>query len=317
MDEFSRIARYFAPLAGEGAFGLTDDAALIAAPLGAQLVTTTDSVIAGVHCIGDESADMLAHKLVRRNLSDLAAMGASPYAYLVSLVLAKDTPDSWFAAFAHGLAECQDLYGHTLIGGDTAAGNGPLVLTLTAFGTLTAAPLLRSGAQAGDALYVSGTLGDSALGLDILQSRLQSEHGDALIQRYRYPEPRLSLGKRLHGIAHSCMDISDGLLQDAAHIARAGKVAITIAAEALPLSLPARMALTADPSLLRRIVSGGDDYELLFTAAESAADALRAIAAESGVAITRIGSVCEGSGVTLLDGSGAGIPLREQGYTHF
>lgn len=314
MDEFSRIARYFAPLAGEGAFGLSDDAALLIPPAGMRLVTTTDSVIAGVHCLGHEPADMLAHKLVRRNLSDLAAMGAAPYAYLTSLMLPRDTLDAWFAGFARGLAECQDMFGLTLLGGDTAATPGPLTLSLTAFGTLADAPLLRRGARVGDALYVTGTLGDAALGLDVAQGRLTCVDAEYLLQRYYTPEPRLGIGRQLHGIAHSCMDISDGLAQDAAHMATASGVSFVIDTGLLPLSAPAQGALAQTPTLLHRIISGGDDYELLFTAPASAQPALDALGAGTG--ITRIGEVREGSGVILLR-EGAELALREQGYTHF
>lgn len=310
MDEFARIARYFAPLSSEGALGLRDDAALLSPPAGTRLVATCDSLIAGVHCIGDETADMLAHKLVRRNLSDLAAMGAAPYGYLVSLMLPRGTPDAWFAEFARGLAECQDMFGLVLLGGDTAATPGPLTLSLTAFGTLTAPPLLRSGARAGDAVYVSGTLGDAALGLDVLQGRLAHASPEWLVQRYRYPEPRLGLAQRLHGVAHACMDISDGLVQDAMHIAAASGVGIRLHAAALPLSGAAQAALSQDASLLRRIASGGDDYELLFTAPAAPPP-------ESGIPVTRIGEVVEGSGVVLLDEAGNPIPLRDAGYRHF
>ncbi len=315
MNEFSRIARYFAPLAGEGAFGLTDDAALLTPPAGAQLVTTCDSVIAGIHCIGDESASMLAHKLMRRNLSDIAAMGASAYAYLVSLMLPRDTPESWFKDFAHGLAQCQDMFGITLLGGDTAATTGPLSLSLTAFGTLTTPPLLRSGAQMGDGVYVTGTLGDAALGLDMLQGKLTPDA--ALIARYHYPEPRLSVASTLHGIAHSCMDISDGLLQDASHIAASSNVGLSLRADALPLSDSARRLYAQSPALLRRIVSGGDDYELLFTAPMAHENSLHHIAEDTGVTITRIGTVEAGEGVTLCDANGEAIRFREQGFTHF
>lgn len=316
MDEFSRIARYFAPLAGEGAFGLGDDAALLIPPAGTRLVTTTDSVIAGVHCLGDESADMLAHKLMRRNLSDLAAMGAEPYAYLVSLMLPHGTGDVWFADFARGLAECQDMFGCVLLGGDTAATPGPLTLSLTAFGTLTGLPLLRSGAQVGDALYVTGTLGDAALGLDILQEHLACADAKHLLQRYYTPEPRLRIGQNLHGLAHSCMDISDGLVQDAAHMATASGVSFVIDTDILPLSAPAQRVIEQMPALLHRIVSGGDDYELLFTAPASSQAALEAIAAQTGIPFTCIGEVCEGSGVTLLR-QGVELALHEQGYRHF
>ena len=178
-------------------------------------------------------------------------------------------------------------------------------------------PLLRSGATIGDSVYITGTLGDAALGLDILQARLSFADTAQLITRYYYPEPRITIGQRLHGIATSCMDISDGLLQDAAHIARASNVALLLDAAALPLSDAAQRALDATPSLLRRIVSGGDDYELLFTASASQHGAIAAIASSTGIRITPIGTVEAGSGVSLRDAEGKAMALRDLGYTHF
>lgn len=319
MNEFHRIARYFAPLSGAGSFALTDDAAMLDIPFGQRVVITTDSVIAGVHCIGDESPDMLAHKLVRRNLSDIAAMGAVPLSYLVALMLPRDTSEGWFADFARGLAECQDMFGLTLLGGDTASTNGPLSMNLTAFGTVPSSPLLRGGARAGDALYVTGTLGDAAFGLDILQGRLACADASQLITRYRFPEPRLAIGRGLHGIATACMDISDGLVADAGHMARVSTVALRIHASALPLSAAASALLATDSDRLRRIISGGDDYELLFTAQDDDAtrDALARLHDDTGIAITRIGDVVPGEGVVLHDARGQPIALREEGYTHF
>ncbi|MBA4274214.1 MAG: thiamine-phosphate kinase [Alphaproteobacteria bacterium] len=262
---------------------------------------------------------MLAHKLVRRNLSDIAAMGAAPLSYLVALMLPRDTSEGWFADFARGLAECQDMFGLTLLGGDTASTDGPLSMNLTAFGTVMPSPLLRSGARAGDALYVTGTLGDAAFGLDVLQGRLVCDDASSLIARYRFPEPRLAIGRALHGIATACMDISDGLIADAGHMARASTVALRIDASWLPLSAAASALLAADSDRLRRIISGGDDYELLFTAPDHDAtrEALSRLHDETGIAITRIGDVVSGEGVMLHDARGNSIALREQGYTHF
>lgn len=299
MDEFSRIARYFAPLASAQAFGLRDDAAL----LDARTVVTKDCMVAGVHFIGDEDASLIARKLLRVNLSDITAMGARPSHYLVGLMAPKNTPEAWFAAFARGLAEDQMQYGITLLGGDTTATPGPLSLSLTMFGTLEAAPLLRSGAKVGNAVYMSGTLGDAALGLRMLQGTLPPR--EALIARYHLPEPRMALS--LSGVAHACMDISDGLLQDMGHIARASGVGVELEASLLPLSADARALLTEDASLLEIIVTGGDDYELLFTAPENISLA----------GVTRIGRVVAGDGVRLRDAQGNPLHFARAGYTHF
>lgn len=299
MDEFDRIARYFAPLAAPSAFALRDDAAL----LDARTVVTKDCMVAGVHFMGDEDASLIARKLLRVNLSDIAAMGARPTHYLVGLMAPALTPEAWFAAFARGLSEDQAQYGIMLLGGDTTATPGPLSLSLTMFGRLETAPLLRSGAKVGDAVYMSGTLGDAALGLRMLQGSL-SPRG-ALIARYHLPQPRTDLA--LGGIAHACMDISDGLLQDMGHIARASGVGVELEASLLPLSADARALLAADASLLEPIVTGGDDYEILFTAPEN-------LLLEG---VTRIGRVVAGEGVHLRDADGNALHFARAGYTHF
>jgi thiamine-monophosphate kinase len=320
VNEFDRIRTYLAPLAGEGSLQLQDDAAILTPQAETMLIVTTDSVIAGVHCIGDERPNLLAHKLVRRNLSDIAAMGAKPYAYLLSLMLPIETAESWWDNFAHGLAECQDEFGIFLLGGDTAATHGAMTLSLTAFGKLTGAALTRSGATADDDLYVTGTLGDAALGLAVVRGTLTASTADdaaALIQRYRVPEPRIAVGLALQGIASACMDISDGLVQDATHLARASNVALRIDASCLPISSAASALRTNTPSWRETIVSGGDDYELLFTAPVSKAESIAQIALATGVAITKIGHVTSGNGVTLHDDDDAEINIAKQGWQHF
>lgn len=312
MDEFARIEGYFAPLTAASALGLRDDAALME---DGALVVTKDCMVAGVHFIGDEDPALIARKLLRVNLSDLAAMGASPTQYMLGLIAPRDTPSAWFADFTRGLAEDQALFNITLLGGDTTATPGPLCLSLTAFGKTHGRVLRREGARVGDAIYATGSIGDAALGLAMLRGELPADA--SLVARYHLPEPRLHVAQHLHGIATSCMDISDGLLQDMGHIARLNHVAAVIEAEALPLSPTARALLGQDISLLERIVSGGDDYELLFTAPQDAADAMARLRIQSGVAITRIGHVVEGEGVTLVDTEGMEIPVARKGYRHF
>jgi thiamine-monophosphate kinase len=320
VSEFDRIRTYLSPLAGEGSLQLRDDGATLSSPAGTTFVVTTDSVITGVHCIGDESPALMAHKLVRRNLSDIAAMGARPYAYLLSLMLPKETTENWWRKFTRGLSECQDEFGIFLLGGDTACTLGVMTLSLTAFGTLTGTALTRSGAVAGDNLYITGTLGDAALGLAILLNKVSATtpaDATALIQRYRVPQPRIAIGLSLQGCASACMDISDGLMQDAAHLARCSDVALRIDAHRLPLSSATFALRDKTATWLEYIVNGGDDYELLFTAPSSQADSLAQIARSSGVAITKIGHVTSGNGVTLHNEDGTEIKIAKQGWQHF
>ncbi len=322
MDEFALIARLFAPLArgALGAFDLRDDAAAFDVARGHRLIVTKDQVVAGVHFLSDDEPALVARKLLRVNLSDLAAMGATPRAYLLGLALPRATTEDWLEAFAQGLAEDQAAYGVQLIGGDTVATEGPLVASLTALGEARAgAELLRAGAQPGDAVFVSGSLGDAALGLLALRGGLADvdEAGRAsLIDRYRLPRPRIALGLRLVGLAHAACDVSDGLVADLGHICDCSGVGAEVEAARLPLSPPARAALATDPALLKTVLAGGDDYELAFTAEPDAATALSEVAAETDVAITAIGRIVTGSDVRVLDERGTPLDLPERGYRH-
>lgn len=320
--EFGRIARYFAPLAASyrGAFGLRDDAAVLAPQAGHELVVTTDSIVAGVHYIGNEPAGRVAQKLLRVNLSDLAAMGAEPRAYTLNIALPSDTGDTWVAEFAAGLAEDQAHFGVVLIGGDSVGTPGPAVFTLTAFGEVPVGRALRrNGARVGDAIYVSGTIGDGALGLKALQGRLDGVSDleqEALASRYQLPDPRTGLGHRLLGLANAAADISDGLVADLAHIVEASGVAAKVDQASVPVSPAARTALSADPTLWESILSGGDDYELIFCAAAENAESLQALSGETGVALTPIGVIVEGAGVRVFDPTGVEVALARAGFTH-
>lgn len=321
-DEFGLIARLFAPLAAgyPGALGLKDDAALVDVPPGRRLVATADAMVAGVHFLPDDPPELIARKLVRVNLSDLAAKGAVPHALLLCAAFPRDASEAWLERFAGGLATDVAEFAVPLIGGDTVATPGPLTLSLTALGLAEPGrELLRSGARVGDELWVSGSLGDAALGLMVLQGHLTVADADAdfLAERYRLPRPRCSLGPRLIGLATAAMDVSDGLGGDLGHICRASGVAIEVEVESLPLSPAARRAVDRDAALLAKCVSGGDDYEIVFTAPPGAAAALKAVSDELGVALTRIGRVVPGAAVTLMDGQGAPLPWTPQGYRHF
>lgn len=309
MNEFDLIKTYFAPLAYgfPGSLNLTDDAAVIDVPDGMQLVVTKDAIVEGVHFLGSEDAALIARKLLRVNLSDLAAKGATPLCYLLAVMLPASTTEAWIKDFASGLATDQQEFSIALAGGDTTRTNGTLCLTLTALGLVSQGQMLkRRGARAGDGVYVSGTLGDAALGLLCLQGALS--RNTALEHRYFLPEPRLALGKQLLGIATSAMDISDGLVQDLGHICAASGVGAVIERGCIPLSDVARAAIKHNSASWETILAGGDDYEILFTAPEGKVTSLP---------VTRIGTVVAESSVRVLDESGKDIPIAKRGFTHF
>ncbi len=315
MDEFDLIARHFAPLASgaPGAFGLTDDAALVEVGAGRRLVATKDMIVAGVHFLADDPADLIARKLLRVNLSDLAAMGAEPRWYLLAIALPRDADDGWVAGFAAGLGVDQTAFGVHLIGGDTVATDGPLTASITVLGEVDADHAIRrAGARPGDTVYVSGTLGDAALGLRVRRGELPNLDADAqasLIDRYRLPRPRVDLGQGLQGVASAVIDISDGLVADLGHICTQSAVGAEVEAGRVPLSPAARTALDANPELMASVLTGGDDYELLFTA-----EAIDALSADP--PITAIGRITEASGVRVLDNEGAPMTFPSAGYRH-
>lgn len=320
--EFERIARIFEPLAAgfPGAFGLTDDAAVIRPDPGNDLVVTTDTIVAGVHYRGDEAPAAIAQKLLRVNLSDLAAMGARPRAYTLNVALPGEVDDPWLDDFADGLGRDQDRYGICLAGGDSVGTTGPVTLTVTAFGEAPQGKvLLRSGAKPGHGIYVSGTVGDSALGLLGIDGHLSTFPGDvldALATRYRLPEPRVALGPELIGLASSAADVSDGLVADLRHIADASHCAAVLDSARVPLSPGASRVLRDRPGLLETVLTGGDDYEILFTVPPVAASAVGELADRLGLALTRIGEMVTGTGVRVLAASGAEMELHRQGWVH-
>lgn len=316
-SEFELIAELFAPLAKDapGAFGLLDDAATITPPPGHDLVTTVDALVEGVHFLASDPPDLIARKSLRVNLSDLAAKGARPLGYLLALALPRAKDMDWLRAFARGLEEDQKAFAVPLLGGDTTGTPGPLTLSITAFGSVPSRRMLRrAGARPGDLVFVSGTIGDAGAGL----AGLKGEGGDeALIARYRCPEPRLGLGQRLVGLASACLDVSDGLLADLGHIATVSEVAIGVRAADIPRS-PALHALWGEgPEAILRAATAGDDYELAFTAPPDARDAVLAAGATAGVAVTEIGRVEAGAGVRLFGPDGHEMAVPRAGWTHF
>jgi thiamine-monophosphate kinase len=305
--EFALIARHFRPLAGEGALGLGDDAALLTPPAGRELVLAADAMVAGVHFLPGDPPETIGRKLLRVNLSDLAAMGARPLGYLMTVALPAGLDDDWLAGFAAGLAEDQARYGLAVLGGDTVSTPGPLSLSLTILGTVEPGTALRRvGARPGDEIWVSGRIGDGWLGLRAARGEIE-DPGGALAARYRLPEPRVALGRALRGLARCCMDVSDGLLQDIAHLCRAGGVAAEVEGARVPVSrLDAPLA---------ELVTGGDDYELVFAAAPQDHD--RVLAAAGGTPVTCIGRFTAGPpAVRLLDAHGGDITPQRLGWSH-
>ena len=320
LGEFALIAKLFAPLAkSAGAFGLVDDVATLSLPSGRELVAKVDAIVEGVHFFRDDPADLVAKKALRVNLSDLAAKGATPIGYLLSLSVAPWCGDDWLTRFAAGLAQDQDEFGISLLGGDTTSTPGALTLSVTALGsTETGCTIRRAGAKVGDRVFVSGTIGDGGAGLALLKGEkaaLSESERDILIGRYREPQPRLALGQRLVGIATASLDVSDGLIADLGHIAEVSRVAIRIDAARIPVSAASAKLWGHDAVL--RAVTAGDDYEIAFTAPESARNDVLRAAADSGTPVHEIGGVEAGEGVTLRDEKGAVIPIARAGFTHF
>lgn len=321
--EFEQIKALFAPLTrgAPGALDLRDDAAVLAVPPGRELVVTTDAIVAGVHYLPDDPPDLVARKLARVNLSDLAAMGAEPVGLFAACAFPRTCSDAWVEVFAQGLGQDVEEFSVPVLGGDTVATPGPAVFSLTALGTVEAGKALRrSGARPGDLLAVSGTLGDGAFGLRAargeLAAVLDADSIAWLADRYRLPRPRLGLGRALVGFASAAMDVSDGLLQDLGHICAASGVGAEVEAAALPVS-PAVAALQGRDDWLAVVAGGGDDYELLIAFAPQHEPAVAAAARAAGVPVTVIGRCTAEPGVRLRDAAGVDITGLGPGFRHF
>lgn len=324
MNEFDLIARLFAPLAvaRPGALGLTDDAALWDDAPGEETVLTADMLVAGVHFFADDPPDLIARKALRVNLSDLAAKGAKPESYLLTVAFPQNVTEAWLTAFAQGLAEDAKIFDFAPIGGDTVATSGPFTLSVAALGRVPKGQaLLRSNARAGDLIFVSGTIGDAVLGLRVAKGEdlgLSAADNEPLLARYRLPEPRVKLGQMLRGVAHAALDISDGLMADLEHICETSRMAAEIDAARVPLSVSAQKALARNPALLMDVLTGGDDYELLFTAAPAQAARLTEIARDLDIALSPIGRMMEGSPHAMArDARGELVAFAKGGYSHF
>ena len=319
------IARYFRPLAtSPGALGLGDDAAVLAPPPGCDLVLTTDGVIAGVHFFPDDAPEHVARKVLRMNLSDLAAKGARPLGFLLSVALPATADEAWIAGFAAGLGADAERYGCPLLGGDTDHTPGPISASITAFGAVPQGKMVRrSTAAAGDRVVVTGTIGDAALGVRLrrdpaLAARLQLSPAerDYLLQRYLLPEPRNALADAVRQHASAAIDVSDGLAGDLAKLCRASGVAAEIDVARVPLSRAARAALDADPTLLETALTGGDDYEIVLTLPPALLASLHHAAETVGVEVTEIGRATAGQGARFLR-DGKELTFQRPSYSHF
>jgi thiamine-monophosphate kinase len=274
---------------------------------------TTDAMVAGVHFLPDDPPDLVGRKLLRVNLSDLAAKGAMPLGYLMTVSAPATTPDAWFAGFSAGLQEDQRAFGVSLLGGDTTSTPGPITLSLTAIGHVASGEAVsRAGARVGDGVWVSGTIGDGALGLAVAQGRLSDPSG-YLLSRYRLPRPRMGL--RLAGIASAAMDVSDGLVQDLGHLCRAGRLGAEIEAALVPMSAPAR---AAGADWLATCLTGGDDYELLLAVPPGNGEKLAEAARTAGFPVTRIGEFRSTEPQVVVHGiDGTPMALARGGWSHF
>ena len=322
MRERDILARYVKPLAQHfpEALGLNDDAALLQIPAGMELIVTTDMMREGVHFLRNASAGNVAWKLMAANLSDIAAMGGEAHSYQLALCLTGRQDESWIKGFTEALAEIQNHYGISLSGGDTIRSQEGLTASVTMHGLVEKGRALRrSTAQAGDFVYVTGTLGDAALGLAIAEGQVK-EIAEALaveaMQRYWRPTPRLHIGQQLRGIANACMDISDGLLVDCQKLCEASGVGATIDYASLPLSEIGIYIKAHYPETFLRCISAGDDYELLLTVPEEKSAILQQKFSLSNTRITCIGRVITEPMITLLNSEGNPMSLPVSGYEH-
>jgi thiamine-monophosphate kinase len=318
MGEFDLIARYFKRPAKRSPLGVGDDCALLAPARGMQLAVSSDMLVEGRHFLSTVDPARLGHKALAVNLSDLAACGAKPLAFTLALAL-PGVDEPWLEGFSRGLFALADEHGCELVGGDTT--RGPLNICITVFGEVPAgAALLRSGARVGDDIWVSGTLGDARLALEVFRGTLAlpAEVFAAARQRMEQPTPRVALGQALRGTASSAVDVSDGLVGDLGHILASSRVGATLDADAAVSVVSAAASSGLGSDVLRTCaLSGGDDYELVFTAAPSARAAVEQAGKESATRVTRIGRIEAEAGLRIVDASGAPVAQRFGSFDHF
>jgi thiamine-monophosphate kinase len=323
--EDTLIARYFRPLATDpGAFNLDDDAAALK-PSGDDIVVTTDAIVEGVHFLPDDPPDTLARKALRVNLSDLAAKGAMPAGFVLTLAL-RGVEEAWLKPFARALGEDAAQFGCPLLGGDTVSTPGPLMISITAFGRVPQGRMVhRSGAKPGDRVIVTGTIGDATLGLDVLKRGSLAEAlandaaaRDMLIARYRVPQPKNALAKVVRDHASAALDVSDGLAGDLAKLCAASAVSAVIDVQSIPLSQAASALLARKAVGIDSLISGGDDYEILCAVPGDRMEAFAREARQAGVAVTAIGGLIAGTAPpSFLDAQGRELALKRLSYSHF
>jgi thiamine-monophosphate kinase len=320
------IAKYFRPLAKDaGALGLLDDAARLRPPAGHDLVVTADMAVAGVHFFADDPADTIAKKALRVNLSDLAAKGAEPLGALLSVSFPENTGEDWLAKFAKGLGEDCDAYKCPLLGGDTTRTPALLTISITAIGAVPTGKMVRRvGAQPGDVIVVTGSIGDAALGLKLRRDPVHSAFAQLapaqrghLLDRYLLPQPRNVMAAAVRDHAHAALDVSDGLAGDVAKLAAVSGVRAVIEAKRLPLSEAARSILEKSPELLKTVLTGGDDYELAAAMPQDSLKPFQAAAKEAGVEATVVGRFDSGEGLTVFGLEGKPLELKQLSFSHF
>jgi len=316
------IARFFQPIATHpGALGLADDAAYITPPAGCDLVLKTDAIIGGVHFFAEDAAHTVACKALRVNLSDLAAKGAAPLGFLLSLALPKEIGDNWLVNFAEGLRSDSVLYACPLFGGDTDRTPGPITISIAMFGSVPEGTMVRrAGAKPGDRVFVSGTIGDASLGLAVRNGKdwkLSEAQRQHLVARYLLPQPRNALAEAVRQHASAAMDVSDGLAGDFAKLCRASQVGASIAVERIPMSDAAQAVLAADPAMREIALSGGDDYEIVCTVPAAKAQSFRAAAQAANVPVSEIGEIVAGEGPRFLGSDGEPLTFQRAAFSHF
>ena len=326
-SEAELIQTFLAPLAGSfsGAFGLKDDCALLPVPAGEELVLTTDAVAAGVHFFDGDAPDDIAWKALAINISDLAAKGARPICYLMSLSFPETPERKWLSVFARGLREAQNAFSISLAGGDTDRRPGPLSISIAALGSVPKGRMVRRGtAKPGDKLFVSGTLGDAVLGLQLRQQSglratwgLGDDQASDMDLRYRRPQPRVQLRDALLGSASAAMDLSDGLSKDLRRLCQASGTGARVSTSLLPLSAAVATAVRAVPTLMIDVLTGGDDFEVLAAVDSARSQSYAAAAKAAGISVTEIGEIISGSEVSFDDALGCPMVLDRSGWDHF
>jgi thiamine-monophosphate kinase len=316
------IARFFKPLATDpGALGLSDDAAFLTLPTGFDLVLTTDATVGGVHFFLEDAAHLVASKALRVNLSDLAAKGAHPVGFLLSLALPQEVGESWIDGFARGLREDAGLFGCPLFGGDTVRTPGPVVISVAMFGSVPAGTMVRrTGAKTGDRVFVTGTIGDAALGVMIRKGKhwqLSEPQRQHLLSRYLLPQPRNLLAEAVRTHASAAMDISDGFAGDFGKLCRVSGVAADIDVTRVPLSDAAKAVLAADRGMFETVLTGGDDYEIVCTVPAARAGRFHDAAKAANVAVSEIGEIKAGEGARFLGADGRALAFRRASFSHF